>query len=566
MNENYDLVNRGQRLLHMQLAGYIGQKLNRAYGSGWWNEVLSTVNEPRDLPADGEYGELIDSLDMANCLRLLTRRWSEVFRNELPRDALNWANELMGVRNRIAHIGNQDMDRDEAYRALDTMWRMSQLIAPDEANEIKALRDRLREAQREVGLAQPATASVRGALTEGSLLQLIGTDTVERTSLSRKVTYGGQTVVYPVYRVRLDALYYNDQNDRIATWISQYCSEHGTGALDRADVEAYNNLIENFIVESNPESIQRTQKNISLVGQREPGVTLADGRVVDGNRRFTCLRRLSREQNAPLYFETVLMDMDIQQDKKQIKMLELSIQHGEEKKVDYDLIDYAVGTYRDVVQTGLLTVEEYASGTGESVAEVKKRIEIVRVIDEFLDYLRLPEQYHVARDFQVYSLFQEMMAPLRQLDAAGQKKLKTIAFHNAMLKAMPDQRRFIREIKGLIRSGNCDAYFAEQEKLGERLREDYDAIDIRSKADVERFAAEHAGLAEEMQASMERALQRSRVQQVKAKASETVEKCIDLLLDVDTRHFARLNDDEKQVLQGRLNELSRIAGKFSAML
>ncbi len=260
------------------------------------------------------------------------------------------------------------------------------------------------------------------------------------------------------------------------------------------------------------------------------------------------------------------MDMDIQQDKKQIKMLELSIQHGEEKKVDYDLIDYAVGTYRDVVQTGLLTAEEYASGTGASVAEVKKRIEIVRVIDEFLDYLRLPEQYHVARDFQVYSLFQEMMAPLRQLDAAGQKKLKTITFHNAMLKAMPDQRRFIREIKGLIRSGNCDAYFAEQEKLGERLREDYDAIDIRSKADVERFAAEHAGLAEEMQASMERALQRSRVQQVKAKASETVEKCIDLLRDVDTRQFARLNDDEKQVLQGRLNELSRIAGKFSAML
>ena len=56
------------------------------------------------------------------------------------------------------------------------------------------------------------------------------------------------------------------------------------------------------------------------------------------------------------------------------------------------------------------------------------------------------------------------------------------------------------------------------------------------------------------------------MQQVKAKASETVEKCIDLLLDVDTRQFARLNDDEKQVLQGRLDELSRIAGKFSAML
>lgn len=27
---------------------------------------------------------------------------------------------------------------------------------------------------------------------------------------------------YPVYKIRLDKLYFNDQNDRIATWISQY--------------------------------------------------------------------------------------------------------------------------------------------------------------------------------------------------------------------------------------------------------------------------------------------------------------------------------------------------------
>ena len=52
--------------------------------------------------------------------------------------------------------------------------------------------------------------------------------------------------------------------------------------------------------------------------------------------------------------------------KKQIKLLELAIQHGEEKKVDYDLIDYAIGTYRDIVQTGLLTVEEYAASANET--------------------------------------------------------------------------------------------------------------------------------------------------------------------------------------------------------
>lgn len=62
----------------------------------------------------------------------------------------------------------------------------------------------------------------------------------------------------------------------------------------------------------------------------------------------------------------------------------MAIQHGEEKKVDYDLIDYAVGTYRDVIQTKLLSVEEYAASTNESAADVRKRIEIAGIISEFL--------------------------------------------------------------------------------------------------------------------------------------------------------------------------------------
>ena len=98
--------------------------------------------------------------------------------------------------------------------------------------------------------------------------------------------------------------------------------------------------------------------------------------------------------------------------------------------MDYDPIDFAVGTYRDVVQTGLLSVEEYASSTNESVAGVKRRIENAVMILEFLEYLRLPEKYHVAREYQVYSLCQEMAAPLKQLNEDEKKQLKQINENN----------------------------------------------------------------------------------------------------------------------------------------
>ena len=575
MQETIEFVQRGFRVLLPVLSGFIGQEMSRLYKKAWWDEVLRTLNDQYDLPYDGEYGELVDSLDIANCLRLIERKWGDVFRHVLTPNCRAWARELMGVRNVVAHIGQRDLDQPTAERALDTMALLCREIDPDSYEEIRELYAQVRSravdynraaADTYQGLAQPETDSRRGALAEGSLLTLEGTDAVQKTTLTRKVTYAGKTVVYPVYKVRLDRLFYNDQNDRIATWITAYEAENGQESLSALSKDLYNRILESFIVESNPESILKTQKNILIVGQREPGVTLSDGRIVDGNRRFTCLRRLQRESTEPLYFETVIMDMDAQEDRKQIKLLELAIQHGEEKKVDYDQIDFAIGTYRDIIQTKLLTVEEYAASANETPGDVRKRLEIAGIICEFLEYIRLPEQYHVAREYQVFSLFQEMMAPLRQMNKAEQKELKAIVFNNTIMGAIADQRKFIRDIKGLIKSGNYKDYFEDQKRWSDCIAGEYAEKTIRSREDIDRFANEHRDIAEELQLSMERALLRSRSEQLRSKPSENVSKCIGLMMDVDARLFSRMNTEEKETLKAGLEELENLVQGFRELL
>ena len=54
-------------------------------------------------------------------------------------------------------------------------------------------------------------------LTDG-----IKSKAVMLTQGTKKLSIDNHTQVYPVYKIRLDQLYFNDQNDRIATWISQY--------------------------------------------------------------------------------------------------------------------------------------------------------------------------------------------------------------------------------------------------------------------------------------------------------------------------------------------------------
>lgn len=567
MQENIELIQKGFRSLLTAMSGFIGQEMSRKYKNNWWDEVREALSDQYDLPYSGSYSELIDSLDIANCLRLIDRRWNEVFRDILSLNCRTWAKELMGVRNVVAHAGSQDTDDRYSERALDTMALLCKEIDDEAEKEIRELYFSIRNRSIE---AKESNAEIEQPLSDVSgrkgLLGLIGTDAVQKTGLTKKVNYNGKTEIYPVYRVRLDHLYYNDYNDRIATWITKYESENGNGSLSELHRDTYNYIIENFIYESNPESINLTKTNIDVVGQREAGVTLPDGRVVDGNRRFTCLRRLEREKGETEYFETAIMDMDIQEDQKQIKLLELSIQHGEEGKVGYDLIDYAIGTYRDIVQTGLLTVEEYAESTNEPIADVKKRLDTAAIVCEFLEYIGFPGQYHIAREYQVYSLFFEMLAPLKKLDADDRKLFKEIAFNNAIMDALKDQRKFIRDIKSLIAKNNYRYYFDEQQKISEFIRSEMGKTEIRTKADLDKFAETHSSITEEMQNSMERSMQHNRALQLRAKPSENVSKCISLLMDVDTRLFSRLSDEDKAELKQAMEQLSKIVESFKKLL
>ena len=51
------------------------------------------------------------------------------------------------------------------------------------------------------------------------------------------------TEVYPVYKIRISELYYNDQNDRIATWISKYKADNEVDSINRTDIESISSFL-----------------------------------------------------------------------------------------------------------------------------------------------------------------------------------------------------------------------------------------------------------------------------------------------------------------------------------
>lgn len=306
---------------------------------------------------------------------------------------------------------------------------------------------------------------------KGILEKGLGEKFVIETDLTKKLVIDNVAKVYPVYKIRLDKLYYNDQNDRIATWVSQYKTENNVDEINMENLDEYNAIIHNFVTESNREALRKTQTNMELIGQNVPGVVLQDGRIIDGNRRFTCLRNIEEKTGQTQYFEAVILDHNIKNNKKQIKMLELMLQHGIDEKIDYNPIDRLVGVYNDVIETGLLTAKEYAMGIGVKESEVVQEIEKAKLMVEFLEFINAPKQFHLARHFNIVDPLKELNTMLKRINDEDKKEdLKYSVFSQFLVSPEGDATRYMRKIKKIASNDRfLERYLDEQVDLVEKV-------------------------------------------------------------------------------------------------
>ena len=253
------------------------------------------------------------------------------------------------------------------------------------------------------------------------LNELIKNGDIEKTTLKKRLTIGGETKDYPVYKFPLEYLYYNDQNGRINTVYHQYISNHGKLTPEIGDSK-YNEIFERFIYESKKQALKNTQFSISEKGQQEPGVILSDGRVIDGNRRFTALRRIQKETNIQQYFEAVILSFGINNkiDEKKIKELELDLQLGREERVSYDPIDRIFDVYNTIEVQKLMTPEEYkkASGAGNTKG-INKDLRLAKLIIKFLSIVAPNEnpidKFYLARELKLDGPLEDIERTINKL-------------------------------------------------------------------------------------------------------------------------------------------------------
>ena len=142
--KNVDLIQKGFQILLPKLENYICQEMRGQYGDEWWEEARSSLSDQYGLPDDGTDEKLMSSLDVANCLRLIDRQWRSVFSLKMTKSHRNWASELMEARNRVSHIGSEDLDQQYTERTLDTMALLCESIDAEATSQIRTMYRQLR--------------------------------------------------------------------------------------------------------------------------------------------------------------------------------------------------------------------------------------------------------------------------------------------------------------------------------------------------------------------------------------------------------------------------------------
>ena len=386
----------------------------------------------------------------------------------------------------------------------------------------------------------------------------IENESVQLTQQVVKLTVDGVTSNYPVYRVRLSNLFFNDQNDRIATWISQYKAENGEDSLSREDLEHYNSVIQSFIERSNSDKIKQTQDNIKLVNQQKYGVVLNDGRIIDGNRRFACLRNLSEDSDNFSYFETVILEKDYEHSAKQIKMLELQIQIGSEERVDYDPVDRLVGIYRDIVDSKLLTEEEYARSTNQKVNIIKKELEIAKLLVEFLAAIKATKQYYLARELLLDGPIRELYSALNNINDEDKKQeFKYIAFANLLMKPDEDMTRFIRNLKGISKSVYMDEFIGDEEDIAEAILDD---LPEGGKVNSEVISKVRSDIKtkDDLQRIMNVVSCKVKVKETRDRPNKMLKDAVDSLSAIDSEIIKRLNEEQIDDMKANIDRLEEV--------
>ncbi|MDE8037837.1 ParB/RepB/Spo0J family partition protein [Erysipelothrix rhusiopathiae] len=407
-----------------------------------------------------------------------------------------------------------------------------------------------------------------------NLLERAVANEFSKSGESKKISISGKiNNIYDVYSIPIELLYYNDQNGRINTTYMKYKSENGSLEPEKGDSE-YNKIFERFIYDSNSQALIDTISSIKAKTQQEPAVVLPDGRVIDGNRRFTALRMIQNEINIPQTLNAIIIPLDANSkvDEKKIKELELDLQLGKEERVNYDPIDRIFDVYKTIVIDEMMTKEEYKKASGAKTTRgIKKDLRLAELIIKFIEIVSPGgdpiDKFYIARELKLDGPIQEIEGVLTKLVSSDKESItQAVLTHLAVSKTDPNQQdstRVMRDVKNHIlkNEDNLKYYLDAVDDKLDIIIDSFQECPIKSANDIKVLVSRDddlSGSVEKLINSTNRIIYKGMKDNVRREGLLELEGIRESLEEIQISDFDELTDDEFIDAKSVLSEINDI--------
>ena len=214
--------------------------------------------------------------------------------------------------------------------------------------------------------------------------------------------YGKQDILWHshlqpmnVYEIPLEYLLYNKYNGRI---LSRTKTLESQGREIDPETEAGKKTIETLLWKSKESRNEFTKKDIFDKGQLKIGIVTKDGIVIDGNRRLMLLNSIKPKYS---HFKAVVLPVALEDDPIEVEKLETTYQMGEDEKLGYNPIEKylkAKQLYKQLIVKFSHddAIEKIADWMGEKKSEIEGWLDVVKIIDEYLEYQEYDGIYAMA--------------------------------------------------------------------------------------------------------------------------------------------------------------------------
>lgn len=341
-----------------------------------------------------------------------------------------------------------------------------------------------------------------------SLNKLVDDGVISKTGEKESIPVsmeGFNSQILDVYEIPIKYLYSNDENGRIRAGISK--KEGKIVPQNDVDDGTYNDLVCS-IIENGDSSFNNTKSSIQKYGQQVNGWVLDDGRIIDGNRRFTAIRKIASETHETKFFKAVILPLsnDKAADSRKIKDLEISFR-AIENRVNYSPIDDALDVYETTTEGTSrykMTIEDFAKKSNAKLKKLQNMYDGVVYMKKFFEYIGIPDNsYDIVIESKIWSLFTTMGNTLKtrytdspddlvKKNQTMQTYFATILYHMNQGYQDSDARQELRRFgTDTVKKNRIDSFNEEVEDITDDI-----SLDLHNK-DISNYSELMSSLSEE---------------------------------------------------------------------